>query len=320
MGNFRIWIPVTTLIPINTFPQRLIRKWRFLAKNIFYTIGSRLGFFGARIVGVTISGNTQLKLNKDYALGCKGTILELPRDRMIFQHVRQKGFWELEESKFLARGLKRACWEPNTKTVLLDIGANTGLVTLQAMNLSNTNNKVFLFEPLPRHASAIKYNLSNLSNIHLHKFALSDKNGEADIFTESTNHGNSSLLNSVVPEIGMISTKIQLVDTTEYCNEFLNNFEKYVIKCDTQGMDALILSRFPERIWKNCESAIIEVWALTEVCKRDVDGLLSMCQEFEYVGWHPNVVEKNKIEFNEVADFWLSESGSFRNLFLSKSI
>jgi len=320
MSNFRIWIPVPAPLPIKTFPQRLIRKWLYIAKNIVSLIGVRMGFFGARIVGATPGGNALLRLNKNYALGSKGTVLELPRDQVIFEYVRHKGFWELEESEFLARGLKRACRQPHTKTVLLDIGANTGLVTLQAMNLSNTTNEVFLFEPVPQHASAIKQNLRNLSDIHINEFALSDINGQANIYTQATNHGNTSLLNSVVPEIGMISTQIQLVETTEYCNKFLNNFEKYVIKCDTQGVDALILSRFPERIWKNCESAVIEVWALAEVSKRDVEGLLSMCQEFKYVGWHPDVGKKKKIELNEVSEFWLSKSGSSRNLFLSQTI
>ena len=319
MSNFRIWIPVPAPIPIKTFPQRLMRKWLYIAKNIVSLIGVRMGFFGARIVGVIPNGNTLLSLNKDYALGLKGTVLEIPRGLAIYEYVKNKGFWEIEESKFLARGLKRACLKPNTKTVLLDIGANTGLVTLQAMNLSNTINEVFLFEPVPRHVSAIKLNLRNLLNIHINEFALSNMNGEANIYTEAANHGNSSLLNSVVPRIGMISTQIQLVETKEYCNKFLNNFDTYVIKCDTQGMDALILSRFPARIWKNCESAVIEVWALAEVSELDVEGLLSMFQEFMYVGWHPNGGKKMKIELNEVSDFWLSKSGSSRSLFLTHS-
>ena len=135
------------------------------------------------------------------------------------------GTWELDESMFLADGLKRACKNTH-KVALLDIGANTGLVTLQAMNLSNTSAEVFLFEPVPRHASAIKKNLRNLSNININEFGLSDKNGQAKIFTEATNHGNTSLINSVVPEIGMISTQIQLVETKEYCAKFLNKFDR----------------------------------------------------------------------------------------------
>jgi hypothetical protein len=78
----------------------------------------------------------------------------------------------------------------------------------------------------------------------------------------------------VVPKIGVISTWVELVEATEYCEKFLNNFNSFVIKCDAQGMDALILSRFPEWIWKNCISACIEVWALNEITINDVDGLL----------------------------------------------
>jgi len=327
MSDFRDWIPLSKPFPINTFLQRLMRKWLWIAKNILHFagnldthIGSRLGFSGALMVGVTSSGNILLQLNKDYALGCKGTVLELPRDRIIYKSVKDNGFWELEESKFLARGLIKVSQKPRARVALLDIGANTGLVTLQAMNLSKTTNEVFLFEPVPRHASAIKQNLMNLSDVHINEFALSDKNGRADIFTQSTNHGNTSLLNSVVPTINMITTQIELVETTQYCKDFLNDFDGYVIKCDTQGMDALILSRFPLHIWKNCESAVIEVWSISEVDKKDVENLLSMCETFDHVSWHPEAGNGRAIKLNEVREFWLSKSGTSRNLFLSNNI
>jgi FkbM family methyltransferase len=314
--NFRKRIPLPNPTPIKTFPQRLIRKCLYISREFVFTIGYLSGFSGARIVGVTPYGNTLLQLNKNYALGSKGAVLELPQDKVIFEYVRKRGRWELAESKFLARGLKRACRNAH-KVALLDIGANTGLVTLQAMNLSNTSIEVFLFEPVPRHALAIKQNLKKLSKIHINEFGLSNKNGQAEIYTQATNHGNTSMLNSVVPMIGMISTQIQLVETTEYCNKFLTDFDRYVIKCDTQGMDALILSRIPERIWKNCESAVIEVWALDEIGKEDVEALLSMCEEFANASWQPSI-RKEKIKLSEVSEFWLSKSGTSKNLFLSR--
>jgi FkbM family methyltransferase len=316
MSNFRSWVPLPRLFPIKTFPKRLIRKCLYIAARL---IGNRLGLVGARIVGFSPSGNTMLKLNKNYALGRKGTVLELPQDRVIFESVKYHGCWELEESQFLARGLKRA-YEKSHNIALLDIGANTGLVTLQIMNLANTTNEVFLFEPVPRHASAIRQNLKKFTNFHINEFALSDQNGEAEIFTQATNQGNTSLLRSVVPEIDMMKSSIKLVETKEFCDNFLNNFDKYVIKCDTQGMDALILSRLPEHIWKNCESAVIEVWSIAEVKKQDVEVFLSMCQEFENVSWYPLDGKENKIEISEVSEFWLSKSGASRNLFLSKNL
>ncbi len=317
--NWRYLILAPNPFPIKTFPKRLIIKWRYIARIIVDPIGTRLGFYGARVLGVTPTGNTLLQLNKDYALGCKGTTLELPKDQVIYKCIKNKGSWDLEGSKFLARGLKKACENPHTKTALLDIGANTGLVTLQAMNLSNTTNEVFLFEPLLKHTSAVRYNLKNFSNIHILEFALSDINGKAEIFTQATNHGNTSLFKSVVPKIDMITTQVELVDATEYCEKFLNNFHSFVIKCDTQGMDALTLSRFPEWIWKNCVCAYIEVWALNEISKKDVDGLLFKLKEFDQVSWGPNAIGEREVELSEVREFWLSKSGSFRNLFLSKN-
>jgi hypothetical protein len=108
MTNFRSWIPLVKPYPIKTCPQRLIRKWLYIANEATLMIGFWLGFSGARIVGVSQNGNTLLSLNKDYALGRKGTILELPRDLVIFESVRKQGIWELEESEFLARGLRKS--------------------------------------------------------------------------------------------------------------------------------------------------------------------------------------------------------------------
>jgi FkbM family methyltransferase len=280
-------------------------------------IAIKLRFRGARIVGVTQKGNTILRLNKDYALGLKGTDLELPRDLTIFQYVKSFGNWELQESEFLAMGLREVAKLPNSKAALLDIGANTGLVTLQAMNLSKTTVEVFLFEPIPRHVSAIKNNLRNVPDIHINEFALSDANGESEIFTQTTNHGNTSLIKSVVPSDELISTKIQLVSTSEYCDTSLTNFDSYVIKCDTQGMDALILSRIPNRIWQSTEFAIVEVWALPEIREQDVTHLLAMWQNFQYAKW--DLTSQESIGLSEIGEYWLSKSGTQRNLFLSKT-
>ena len=301
-----------------TFPKKLIAKWFFISKNLILILGSNLGFFGAKVLGTTLSGNTLLKLNKNYSLGKKGFILELPRDQVIFSSIRKNGEWELNESEFLAVGLNKICLKYNLKTALLDIGANTGLVTLQTMNISATNNSVFLFEPIPRHTIAIKHNLMNLSktnNIHINEFALSDRNENSYIYTDALNHGHTTLLKSLVSQNKRIETIIELVDTNEYCNNFLNGFDGYVIKCDTQGMDALILSRLPINIWLSTERAVIEVWALPQINAQDVDKLLIMWSNLDF-SWTSDF--RIRIGLNEIREFWLSNSGLSKNLFLTK--
>lgn len=307
--------------PISTFPERLLKKWSSIAKNLVGMIGQRLGLLGARVVGETLEGNTLLRLNKNYALGSRDTILELPRDQVIFEYVKRHGTWELEESKFLAAALMRKNDSGNRKAALLDIGANTGLVTLQCINLARTDPEVFLFEPIPRHAMAINRNLGLSPRIHLNEFAFSRENGTTEIFTQATNQGNTSLFQSVVPTGTQVKTQIELVDTAEYfqnAESLRNSFETYVIKCDTQGMDALILSRIPESIWRKTEAAVIEVWALPEVIDEDVTNLLAMLDHFEFSGWDSKT--RNSLDLNEIRTFWLSKTSESRNLFLSRAI
>jgi FkbM family methyltransferase len=290
----------------------------FTIEGYLFILHYGLGNSGAKKLGLSPEGNALLQLKKNSALGLKGSVLELPQDQEIFETVQKLGSWALEESIFLAEGLRKAEGLPNSKTALLDIGAHCGLVTLQAMNLSKTKNEIFLFEPFPRHSVAIKSNLRNLPNVHINNFGLSNKNSSSEIFTEITNYGNTSVFQTLVPESKQIKTSIKLVDVTEYCDKFLNRFDSCVIKCDTQGMDALILSRIPVRIWQNCVAAVIEVWAVPEVSERDVTNLLGKLQNFEHASWNPN--SSTRIDLKEIFEFWTSKSRDSRNLFLSKTL
>jgi FkbM family methyltransferase len=317
LSKLSSWIPVTKLTPVRTFPQRIYRKWTFIARNLLLYFGPKYGFIGAKLAGKGAMDNCLLRLNQNYALGSKGFLVQLPRDQVIFESVRKYGSWELDESEFLSFNLQSACQIENSKVALIDIGANTGLVSLQAMNLSKTDNAVFLYEPIPRHIAALKHNLKYLPKIQINEFALSDKNGRSVFFTQASNHGNTSIFDSIVKPDGKIETEISLVETTEHFNSAFKEFNKFIIKCDTQGMDPLILSRIPNDVWKNTECAIVEVWALPEIQKEDVTKFLSMCKDFSFAGWDPHF--NFQVELTDVSEFWLSKSKMTRNLFLSKN-
>jgi len=94
------------------------------------------------------------------------------------------------------------------------------------------------------------------------------------IYTESKNYGNTSLFESAVPEMDRIQQKILLVNTEHFFENNLMSYDRYVIKCDTQGMDTLICSNIPDMVWQKTECAIIEVWALPEINAQHVDSLL----------------------------------------------
>ena len=291
-----------------------------IADEVLELLGVGRRFSGGREVGLSSNGNSFLKLNVDYPLGQKGNCIEVPRDKEIYDSVRRRGQWGLEESLFLADGLKIICERSNSRNALLDIGANVGLISLQCCNLySKGNYDVHLFEPIQTHATAIETNLKNVLKeryVQINQFALSDRTEKRPFFTEANNRGNTSIFKTAVPLANQIETEVSLIDTVEYFSNFNDLYNGFVIKCDTQGMDALILSRIPKVIWERIERAVIEVWALPEVSSKDVQNLMVNLNHFKFVGWSPSV--NTVIDLEDVTDFWLNGSSESKNLYISR--
>jgi len=326
MTNFKkikSWIPLPRLLPLRTFPSRLPLKLEFVYKAFKQILLLKMGKIGAKNIGTNQLGNALLRLNRDYPVGEKGFVIELPKDEVIFEQLQFTGSWEREISEFLATGLKKISLNKNSKPGMVDIGANCGFISLQTMNLLETTQDFYLIEPLPRHVHALRNNLEVMrekKNIHIFEFGLSDISGSSDIYTEVLNQGNSTIFSNVVKSDSSRVTKIQLSDTKDFCEEYLIGHTGYVIKSDTQGMDALILSRIPDRIWRTVESAVVEIWALPEIKDSDVDKLLSMWSGFKYIGWSSDSTDlAARVSLSEVREFWLSKSRLEQNLYLSKS-
>jgi FkbM family methyltransferase len=280
--------------------------------------GQKLNLTGAKEIASSDEDMAKLKLNRNYPLGIKGTEIQLPKDKIIFQFIRLRGGWELKESRFLANELKRlSTSEKSEKIALIDIGANVGIVTLQAMNLAKTSNACIFFEPSSLNASSLKKNLSNSHfKFTVNEFALSNFDGEATLYTEGSNRGNSSLIEALVPISEKSSEKVKIRDTREFFNFELTSFNIFIIKCDTQGYDALILSRIPPIAWNKVNAAVIEVWALPSIKELDVKILLSKLSEFSSVSWDSDF--NSNLDLDNLAKFWLSKTSESRNLFIRK--
>jgi FkbM family methyltransferase len=276
-------------------------------------LGSNLGFFGARFVGKAINGNAFLELNKNYALGAKGFILQLPEDKVIFEFIRFKGKWELDECVFLSAGLQKIQSATGGTFAMIDIGANTGLVSLQTTNLAKTSHVIHCFEPLPRHAEAIRYNLRNIDKKIVHEFALSSNDELAVMLSQDINYGNSSLIEFTQDKVNKISTQVKAVNTSDFFFRELMDYSSFVIKSDIQGMDSLVLSEIPKIIWEKTECAVIEIWAIPEVKPENVRKLVDNWQNFHSVSWTPT--GEIQVDLEDVYKFWTSKNRLERNLF-----
>lgn len=153
--------------------------------------------------------------------------------------------------------------------------------------------------------------------VNIQAFGLSDKNRTTTIFTEITKRGHSSLLPSAIPENGRVQREIQSVDTKVYFKNLMV-FPSFVIKRETQGVYAIILSRIPDSVWENTIRAEIKVWALASINLKEVDALLSKLGKFDLRSWCPTEIQQ--VEIEDIRAFWFGKSGTWRNLFLSKSI
>ena len=285
-------------------------------RNMIASIGCAIGIQGLDIIRVNSNGNTILRFNRSYPLGNRGSNLQIPRDSKIFEHVRRYGSWELRTSKFIAKGIENQSLL-NKKIAVIDIGAHTGLITLQIFRITNVDFTAFLFEPLPKNADAIRYNLDG-KNVKIFEVLLDKENGAKKIFTQKSNIGNSSIFKQLIPEHELIENVCTTVDVRELFNSSVNMYECYMIKCDIQGMDSMVLSRIPNDIWQKTDRAVIEVWATETVENRDVESLVAKLSNFKYLSWQQNLREL--VSISDVSNFWLSKSGEQKNLFMSKNV
>jgi hypothetical protein len=179
VSQIRKLLPIIPLFPITTFLSRLLEKWTSLARLLFQYFCMKLNLVGARDIEIMENGNHILVLNQDTALGAKGNLVQLPKDTVIYNFVLLHGCWEVEESKFLAN-LLDSRKSQSSMGALLDIGANTGLVSIQSSNLGISEFELLMIEPLTQHLEAIHFNLKLMNRSRNYKIfpgALSEKGG-----------------------------------------------------------------------------------------------------------------------------------------------
>jgi FkbM family methyltransferase len=322
MINLRNYIPLVYPFPLRTFLPRL----KFKIKLQSMLLVSELGFRGCKKVGTSKNGNVYLKFNRSTWLAKRNIVIEIPEDQVIYRQVRITGSWEVSDCRFLAgffsdrsgEGTRTTMSELSKRPIFRDFGANCGLISRQVFNLSEIKPKILFIEPKGNHVAAIRFNFKDLNehvDFEICNFALGKENSNSTIYTERINAGNTSLMKSAVHGVAFQEEVISVKDTVEFCKEYLNFEDSYVIKSDMQGSDAQVLSRIPEAIWSNTLAAIVEVWALPEVNPDDVNSLLTLWSNFSKIYWNENLEEV--VELKDVSNFWLSKSGIQKYLLLS---
>jgi FkbM family methyltransferase len=127
--------------------------------------------------------------------------------------------------------------------LFLDVGANNGSTTLQAL-IRFPNVRVVAFEPHPATFSRLTERVGNRSDVRLVNLALGAEGGERTMFVY-----DSSILNSLVPNaqfavrFGKTAVPIVVPCSTVdlFCSEH-SIAQIDVLKIDTEGLDFEVLS------------------------------------------------------------------------------
>ncbi len=310
--------------PLNTFLVRFYRKIRSLIHNeikdflthIYYVIRAASGIKAARSIAKLESGSEHLELIRSSPLGKKGDVIQIPKDKVIHDYVIKRGKWEFDESEFLAAVLNNQ----SVAAFLLDIGANSGLITRQTLYLLTEPRRVFMVEPIPLHLESIKFNIQDHTANHsitICPFGLGKVDGTFPIYTEIDNHGNSSFMLEAIPTQGSKRTDVPVKNTEKFTKEFLPSVGALVIKSDLQGLDAIVLSAIPEEIWQRTAGAVVEVWAHEKIDEGDIATLRRAWRCFDEISWSDD--RSRFISLNEALDFWLSKDLGQRNLYLKNN-
>ncbi len=148
----------------------------------------------------------------------------------------------------------------NLREIFLDIGANRGRYTIQAINYLGYK-KVIAFEPLTYNYKILLKNieLNEISNkVNVYKYALSDKNKTEKIFFNKLYTGQASLNSGQYKNYEIV--KVKKIDDVIKEYEIIKKIS--FIKIDVEGHELNVLkggNKFFNRLKKGT-CLMIEIW------------------------------------------------------------
>ena len=210
----------------------------------------------ARTIGIK---RLVLALRPESPLYREGTAtqVELAMDEVITPFVLVQHEWQPEEVSFFKRNA------PSGPCLLVDMGANIGLVTRQLLHQIPAIQGAVCFEPDPGNHELLCRNLKHLPQCTIVNAAVGNEEGVLEFYEDSDNYGNYSLnIDSMRGRNYQVSQVRCLKATEEHVlGGFPAAFAGYplVWKSDTQGFDEVIATALPDSFWDRVHVGIMEL-------------------------------------------------------------
>jgi len=126
-------------------------------------------------------------------------------------------------------------------SVFVDVGANKGDFALMAARLLDNDGMVIAFEPEPHNCDWLRKSigLNGYTNITLHQAALSDRNGEAELYLGAKSGWHSLISDQVDRDRGIITVPVQTLDDVLSLSSI--GGRPCMIKIDVEGAELSVL-------------------------------------------------------------------------------
>jgi len=203
---------------------------------------------------------------------------------------------EIKLTKFLVKNLSQ-------KDIFYDIGENYGYYTYLALEFCK---EVHSFEPIPDVFRYLSLNLQDQGNVFLNNVALTDVEGEVDIYYGTWNTGLSTLNKILVNNReNLFGGKIKIKTIT--LDQYLQFHNKpTVVKIDVEGSEYLVL-KGGSIFFKDCAPLII-IEILGEpyygnVSSKSISFLFNLGYKAFKINYDGEILEANLQDLKEGGDF-----------------
>jgi FkbM family methyltransferase len=145
------------------------------------------------------------------------------------------GLWELENVAVLGKALK-AAGMLEQKTLIADVGANIGLVSLWFEKLFGDNATIHAFEPAPEAKQLLQKNLfaNQAKRIEMIPMAMGDKVGKLDFFIAAHHHCSSLVESWASSDAPATKVTVDCTTLDEYYKPTKGK-APHLIKMDIEG-------------------------------------------------------------------------------------
>lgn len=180
---------------------------------------------------------------------------------------------------------------PNT--IVLDIGANIGIMTYHLANAIK-NVKVYSFEPIPNNIATLKRIISyfKLTNVNVMECALGNTNGEVEMVMPVINsvkmQGLSHVLHKSIEdnnEGDKFTVPLKMLDTIEELSDTREHIS--AIKIDVENFEFFVLDGAKKILQKHRPIIYAELW--------DNENRLKCFNLLLGINYSAFVVEQNKM-------------------------